>query len=434
MKENSHAKASHCLFTFDSRGLHTTEVMELRSRAKNSWQRVGDNSGTTAPVCKRVTTTCACKGGGKGGRILCSAGELTLSDTVEGMNDGWYSRYPWFCYACLEFQKGPSRWFCEDCKADVCLSCGEKQLSGGRATGSQRESVALESGRSFKQSKILRKATNKHLFVDDIAFSILGHAVTIPGGTVAKLKSMAVYLMDGGLVLLPIGTGIYDMLFHPQTFYFDGCCKRPEGILYPSRRTTCFSKPIPFEVCIENNNGDNFIDVLGSEMYKTVTYSICPYYFSLLFLAAVQYHTLVTERRESQRLISFGVYKTRKYFQSSESINMATIMVYLGLVVLSKRFELLRRDYYKPLKGNESLYPTFNLDNKSHAEAEDNVLQSVIALGTALLVYLPMLIRLYFYRSDRFRIMSPKVLAQADEENEEEHVFKFDGSRTMQKM
>ena len=113
---------------------------------------------------------------------------------------------------------------------------------------------------------------------------------------------------------------------------------------------------------------------------------------------------------------------------------MVFMIFYLGLVVFSKRFELLRRDYYKPLKGNESLYPTFNLDNKSHAEAEDNVLQSVIALGTALLVYLPMLLRLYFYRSDRFRIMSPKVLAQADEENEEEHVFKFDGSRTMQKM
>ena len=87
-----------------------------------------------------------------------------------------------------------------------------------------------------------------------------------------------------------------------------------------------------------------------------------------------------------------------------------------------------------PLKGNESLYATFKLGNKSHTEAEDSVLESLLTVGTALLVYLPVLYRLFIYRSERFRTMSPKVLAQADEETEEEHVFKFDGGRTMQKM
>ena len=192
---------------------------------------------------------------------------MFLTDTHDGMNGGWYERFPWYCHACLEVKRGPSRWRCNACEADLCLECGENDVR--RTLGETKLDKSpdpVDGGRPFSPSKLLQSIADPSAVSVDFTATLLGNPIQIPKERLTSFRRVAVTIFDFLLIIIPVGIGIYDETFKSYTYAFDGCCPMPSGGKVGDVGNSvggCLAAPLSLDYCLEQNGGNSVIVVTG---------------------------------------------------------------------------------------------------------------------------------------------------------------------------
>ena len=407
---------------------------------KNSWAALTESpTPSVVPVCRGVVGDEGCCGGKHN---VCTGGQMVLTDTCDGMNKGWYERFPWYCHACLEVKRGPSRWHCNACKADLCLECGEKGVRRTLGETDMGHSPhPTDRDRAFSPNKMMQSIADSSIVSVDFTGTFLGYTVFIPRARLTSVRRVAVAMFDFLLVVTPVGLGIFNETLKSYLYAFDGCC--PTSLRSSEKSGNdvggCLTAPLSFEYCLKQNDGKSVVTVTGMERafmsrQHAPLFNFLLYQCIVLLFALFAYNSIRLELKRSRRLLPFGIYTSRRLTESSTTYSLIQLIFYVFTVAYCSF--LLNTSGEKnmriPLANNATLYATFKASNPMKIGI--NALELYKYVFTLGVLYIPMFIRLFLYRARRFGDLKPRVLAVADEIHADEHLLKFDGLQTLRRM
>ena len=155
----------------------------------------------------------------------------------------------------------------------------------------------------------------------------------------------------------------------------------------------------------------------------------------VLTFATLAFYFIRLDLKRSRRLLPFGIYVSRRVYESAGGQIFPCLIIYscyvilwtLGLVIDGEQKMRI------PLANNNTLYATFAGSNRTMLDHSNWFDLYVFIFGLGIL-YMPLFVRLFLYRSRRFGELKPRGLAAADEIHTDEHLFKFDGLHTLRRM
>lgn len=419
---------------------------------KNSWVELNgvspNNISSTAVTCNAKINGACC-----GFSKKCN-GSLKLIKQED--SEGWYQKYPWICEVCFEFQKG-ERWHCELCKADICPACA----TADNANYISDDTSMKNNIREFNRSEALRGMTNKSVERAKV-FSVFYFHVTIPAKILSRFKKFGSHLCTIGTIIFPLGSYIY-RLFEHQTRRFDGCCYNGkhnfsvfkyhniteqdmfgvpyDGVsayLFQNSLQPCrFGPKISMDQCISYNAGTTKV---YNPMYKIlhpglIFVFVC-YFTAIIYASFSKIESLRNFNYINDCLMTHGIYISKNAkslvltlaFILILGTAMAYLLVFSGHSYETSIMQLL-------LQNNENVVGTFN--NSSMMYSHLSYTEVLILISTEVLVFAPVLLRLWKYEKGRYLDFSlKKILLGNKEENNiiTKPLFQFDGKFAVSKI